>query len=95
MFGYNPTFHTLASVGRKEYFLYAENMIPLSLAILKFCSAKHLFNDSNYHGIVFKGIRQNETIHFIDQLSIRNSITIWNIITREVQNINSPLHIMK
>ena len=28
----------------KNYFQYAENMIPLFFAILKFCSTKHLFN---------------------------------------------------
>ena len=29
----------------KKYFQYAENMIPLFFAILKFCTTKHLFND--------------------------------------------------
>ena len=29
------------------YFLYAENMVPLFFAILKFCSTKHLFNNDN------------------------------------------------
>ena len=29
----------------KKYFQYAENMIPLFLAILKFCSTKHLFKE--------------------------------------------------
>ena len=28
----------------KKYFQYTENMIPLFLAILKFCSTKHLVN---------------------------------------------------
>ena len=37
------TFHTLTSVGRKQYFQYVKRMFPLFRAIVKFCSTNRLF----------------------------------------------------
>ena len=45
-FGYYPTFHTLTSVGRKQYFQYVKRMFPLFRAIVKFCSTNRLFTEN-------------------------------------------------
>ena len=41
--GCYPTFHTLTSVGRKQYFQYVKRIFPLFRAIVKFCSTNRLF----------------------------------------------------
>ena len=48
--GYYPAFHTLASVGRKQYFQYVKRLLPLFRAIVNF---------------TFSTMKDCKTIHYL------------------------------
>ena len=55
----------------EKYFQYAENMFPLFFAILKFCSAKHLFKLSLHRVLILFSALKHP---FINKMNVNNSL---------------------
>ena len=69
-FGYYPTFHTLTSIGRKQYFQYVKRMFPLFRAILFVVYYDWMFGIS-WWGPVAKNAKTAKTWR-VDQHKWRN-----------------------